>query len=339
MYTGMDPDLTQLGTIGVAHGPISDVAADSAGGSALVVANYGSDSVSVINTDSLTVESTVAVGGEPLSVAVADNRAYVGTTSERYDSVSVVDTDTGTLVGAYPLDFSVTGVTVSPDRKRVYVARTGRQMADIAIIDVTTDEVSTVEVAARPGVVADAVRVSLDGRRVYATVCDTDGDSLVAVDAEAGRVIGTASIPSPIRDVVVGPDGSVAYVLAADPRRGGLVIVVDTATNDITDTVEIGGWPTQMALSPEGTRAYVVNRDHVDVICTMTNEVVDAITVGGQPSCVAASVDGARLYVADYSGTVAALSVAPAVTLPSLQVMAMNVLAVPEVRELEPAAV
>ena len=65
-----------------------------------------------------------------------------------------------------------------------------------------------------------------------------------------------------------------------------------------------------MTLSPDKTRAYIVDYDHVAVLCTLSLEVVNTVTVDARPSCVAVDSDGGRLYVADYAGDVTVFSVA-----------------------------
>ena len=143
-------------------------------------------------------------------------------------------------------------------------------------------------------------------------------------------------VGSPIRDLAFA-DGT-AYVLTSDRARGGAVNVIDMSTNRITDTIELGiGAPTQMTLSPDKTRAYVVDYDHVAVLCTLSLEVVNTVTVDARPSCVAVNSDGDRLYVADYAGGVSAFSIASALPLLYSQFMATDPIALPELRELEPA--
>jgi YVTN family beta-propeller protein len=336
-HAGVDPNFAELGAVPIARGPIIDSAADPAGGT-LVVANYGDDSVTFIDAGNRTADATVLVGGEPLAVAVADNRVYVATTSESCDSVAVIDTDTRTVVAACILEYRITSIAVDPDGKRVYVGRAGRDAADVAVIDVTAEEVSTIELATAVGGVVEAVRVSPDNRRVYAAISDTYGAALAVVDADAARVVETIRIGAPIRDLAVGPDRHTVYLLTSDPARGGAIDVVDLAATRIVAGVGLGGNPTQMTLSPDGTRAYVVDRDHVAVICTVTHERLDTIRFGAQPSCVVASPDG-QLYVADNAGTVSVLAVEAVNSVPCFQVMATELIAAPELRELEPAAV
>src|SRR5439155_15101450 len=103
-------------------------------------------------------------------------------------------------------------------------------------------------------------------------------------------------------------------------------------------TIELGiGAPTQMTVSPDRTRAYIVDYDHVAVLCTLTHAVVNTVTVDARPSCVTVNSGGGRLYVADYAGDVSVFSVDS--TLPMLysQLLATDPITLPEARELEPA--
>jgi DNA-binding beta-propeller fold protein YncE len=142
-------------------------------------------------------------------------------------------------------------------------------------------------------------------------------------------------VGSPIRDLAFA-DGT-AYVLTSDRTRGGAVSVIEMSTNRITDTIELGiGAPTQMTLSPDKTRAYIVDYNHVAVLCTLTHEVVNTVTVDGRPACVAVNSEGGRLYIADFAGGVNAFAVAS--SLPQLysQLVATEPIAMPAPRELEP---
>jgi YVTN family beta-propeller protein len=300
----VDWPFTALGIIAVGRGPIGDIAS----GDSLVVTNYGDDSVSLLNPDTLAVEATIAVPGEPFAAAVRDDRAYVSTSSDNYDAVSVIDTNTRTVIGTYPLAFGVTTLAVSPDGKRVYAGRNGRDHVDVAVIDITAERVGTIDISSGAGIGVDAIAVDPTGKRLYVGTTDARGSQLVVVDAETARVDRKVWVGSPIRDLAFA-DGT-AYVLTSDRARGGAVSVIDMSTNRITDTIELGvGAPTQMTLSPERTRAYVVDYDNVAVLCTLTHEVVNTVTVDARPSCVTVKDDGGRLYVADCAGDVSVFSV------------------------------
>ncbi|HXY66538.1 MAG TPA: YncE family protein, partial [Mycobacterium sp.] len=74
------------------------------------------------------------------------------------------------------------------------------------------------------------------------------------------------------------------------------------------------GWLTQLALSRDGHRAYLVGDHGVTVWSTATHDVIGSIVVGAQPSCVTESPDGSRLYIADYAGVITVLTTASTTT-------------------------
>ena len=67
------------------------------------------------------------------------------------------------------------------------------------------------------------------------------------------------------------------------------VLVIDTATNTVVATIAVGQTPFGVAITPDGTRAYVAeaNSFTVSVIDTATNTVVASIAVGLFPEGVA----------------------------------------------------
>jgi YVTN family beta-propeller protein len=331
----IDPDVTAVGGVAVRRGPIGDIASADA---TVVVTNYGDDSVTFLNPATLAVERNVAVEGEPFAAVVSRDRAYISTSSENFDGVAVIDLDTKTVVATYPLAFSVAAMAISPDGKRVYAGRTGHDRVDIAVIDTTAERVGTIDIATGAGIGIDAIAVDSTGKRLYVGTTDVLGSQLVVVDAETARVDRTLPVGAPIRDVALA-DGT-AYVLTSDRVRGGAVSVIDLSTNRIIDTVDLGvGAPTQMALSPDKTRAYIVDYDHVAVLCTLSREVLNTVTVDARPSSVTLDFRGDRLYVADYAGEVTAFSVDSSTPLLYSQFMATDPIALPEPRALEPATV
>lgn len=302
----VDPDHEIAGAFGAWRGPIGDIGVDADSGT-VVVSNYGDDTVSVIHPDHPSVEG-IPVDGEPVEICVANDLAFVATSSAGYDAVTVVDTVTKVVTATYPLAFTITAVAVSPDGKRVFAGRAGNDTVDIAVIDTTAERVGTIDIGGGPAVSIDALRLDATGKRLYVAMSDVRGGRLLQVNVETARVESALRVDAPIRDLAIGADGA-AYLLTSDRVRGGVIAVVDLAANAVTGVVGIGGAPTQMAITPDGTRLYIVDYDHVAVLCVLTNEVVNTVTVGARPSCVALSADGSSLYVADCAGEVTAFSI------------------------------
>lgn len=66
--------------------------------------------------------------------------------------------------------------------------------------------------------------------------------------------------------------------------------------------IPVGDMPVQVAVSPNGSRAYVTNfgSDSVSVIAVGSNQVVATVKVGALPQGVAVSPDGSRVYVGSF---------------------------------------
>ncbi|MDP7705697.1 YncE family protein [Mycobacterium sp. TY815] len=331
--------------IPVFRGPISGIAASPAGGR-LLVTNYGSDSVSVIDADSCRVVDAIGGLAEPFAIALTADRAYVSTASPAYDAIQVIDLATNTVIASHRVALSVSDLAVSGDGKHVYISRNGARGADVAILDVETGRMHVVDIARTAGTTTESVQASSDGGRLYVGVNGPRGGQVVVIDTglnpdePAGRarwrrksgkpakssklvaktsaqaaspsVIATVEIGLPVRDVAIGPNGGLVYVASSGPEAA-VLDVVDTRTNKIAGTrkiAEVTGLVTRLTLSADGDRAYLVSDDSVTVVCTLTQDVIDRVDVASQPSCVAESADGTSLYVADYSGAVTVAPVA-----------------------------
>lgn len=314
----------------VGRGPIGDIAASGAG---VIVTNFGADSVAVLDAATGALTADIAVPGEPVGAVATDDRAYVATTSAGHDSVSVIDLDTRTVIASFPVAFGVTALAISPDGKRVYAARAAQNSVDIAVIDTVAERMGTIDVGHGPAANIDALSVEPSGKRLYAAVTDASGSRLVVIDAETSQVHRVIAVGSPIRDIAHA--GGTVYVLTSDRTVGGAVHVVDLAANRVTDTVEVGGAPTQLVMSPDRARAYIVDYDRVAVLCTLSLEIVDALSVDRRPSCVALGSDGCQLFVADYEGAVNVFSVESTIAMLYSQFLATDPIAVAPARVLQ----
>jgi YVTN family beta-propeller protein len=103
-----------------------------------------------------------------------------------------------------------------------------------------------------------------------------------------------------------------AYVVN---QTDATVSVIDTATNTVVATVPVGSNPQSVAVTPDGTYAYVVNSasntspfcpfgsnpGSVSVVSTLTNTVVATIPLGDAPAGVAIAPNGTSAYVTNYA--------------------------------------
>lgn len=77
------------------------------------------------------------------------------------------------------------------------------------------------------------------------------------------------------------------------------VSVISAETNTITGTVVVGIYPHGVAITPDGTLAYVTDseRDQVIVLSTSSRRAVGRIPVGATPWNTALTADGSSAYV------------------------------------------
>jgi YVTN family beta-propeller protein len=327
-----DGDVALLRSTSVGRGPISDIAVDA---DTVVVTNFSDNSIAVLDPDTLALHGGV-FAGQPTTVAVSEDRAFVAVSSAGYDAVAVIDTNDGDVVREYPLAFNVTALVASSDGKRIYAGRAGDDGVDVAVVDVTAERVGTIYVAKGADATIDALGLDASGRRLFVAVSDARSSRLLTVDVESSRVRRTLEIGAPIRGLQIGMD-STAYVLTSDIADGGVLYFVDLVDNKIAGTVRVAEAPTQLALSQDGTRAYVVDYGQVVVVDTDTRAIVATVSVGARPSAIAVTAD--RLYVADYDGGLAVYAVEAPMPMLYSQFVAAPSLVAPAVRELAPAGV
>jgi YVTN family beta-propeller protein len=90
------------------------------------------------------------------------------------------------------------------------------------------------------------------------------------------------------------------------------VSVISVATGTVLGSITVGSNPYGVAVTPDGTKAYVTNygSDTVSVIDVATGTVLGSITVGIAPAEVAVTPDGTKAYVTNNgSGTVSVIAI------------------------------
>ena len=123
-----------------------------------------------------------------------------------------------------------------------------------------------------------------DGAKAYVT---RENDGVISVmNAVKYQPIETIELGTPgqIKPmmVILSPDASKAYVTGG---RGKKVFIIDTATNMVTASFEVGDRPWGLTLSPDGKILYTANgpSNDVSVIDLATQAVIKRIKVGESP--------------------------------------------------------
>ena len=106
------------------------------------------------------------------------------------------------------------------------------------------------------------ITVAPDGKRAYVSLSDLGSSSsrgaVGVIDTGSNTLVATVAVGILPGGVVVSPDGRHAYV--PNIQNGGVVSVIDTATNAVTDTITVSvptSRPLEAAITPDGRELYV----------------------------------------------------------------------------------
>ena len=92
--------------------------------------------------------------------------------------------------------------------------------------------------------------------------------------------------------------GPFAYITNVNNRN---ISVIDTATDNVVDTLDIGSGLVGVAVSPAGKKVYVTDGDNnVFVIDTTTSKVIATVHGLNSSQGIAITPDGTKAYVANW---------------------------------------
>ncbi|HEY2388507.1 MAG TPA: YncE family protein [Candidatus Binatia bacterium] len=117
------------------------------------------------------------------------------------------------------------------------------------------------------------------------------------------RMLTRARLLTPLLLLVLAPSAALAGALAyVANHQDDNVLVIDTATNQVIDMIDVGNAPLGVAVDPDGAHVYVVNQDgpdgNVSIITTSDNSVVP-LKVGDDPTGAAVRFPGNQVWVAN----------------------------------------
>ena len=198
-------------------------------------------------------------------------------------------------VTVVPVDSYAGALTLSPDGGRLYVASSKprsshqRHRGSISVIDTATFTlIDVIAMQFSP----DAIIVSPDGSRVYASHYNKNAISAIELASNSHTVIGLDDAPLTI---AASPDGDQLYATNLHS-----LALIDTATN-VAESVLIGDLPRRLHISGDGKQAYITDFGHhcVWVLDPVNKAVITTVDLGRDPEALALGADEQLLYVAD----------------------------------------
>jgi YVTN family beta-propeller protein len=103
--------------------------------------------------------------------------------------------------------------------------------------------------------------------------------------------------------LVVSPDSKTIYV-ASFTTTGGLVTIIDSQSNTVTDTIPVAGSADFLAITPDGSNLYVGNTGGLNVptsvyVISTASRTVTATIQLSAPDSLAMSPSGKEVYITD----------------------------------------
>ena len=237
------------------------------------------DGIGVFDVRENKLVKIIPGGSDPEEFDLSKDGTKLYCSNEDVAQASIIDIAAGTVIASIQVGEEPEGVSTSPDGKLFFV--TSEAGGTIAVIDVETRQVvKTFPVGNRPRHIA----FFPDGSKAYVT---RENDGVISVmNVVKYQPIETIELGSPgqIKPmmVILSPDASKAYVTGG---RGRKLFIIDTNTNTVTTSLDVGDRPWGLALSPDGKMLYTSNgpSNDVSVVDLTTQTVIKKIKVGDSP--------------------------------------------------------
>ena len=235
----------------------------------LYVANWGSNTVSVLNSTNIIV-ATIPVGVNPFGVVYAPSNSFVYVVNHASFTVSVINSTSNSVLMTVPVGGYPYSAEYNPVNNDVYV--TNFFSGTVSVIDSKSNTVvATVTVGAGP------VGVAYDPLNHDIYVANGFMGTTVSVINSMNVVVATINV------------GPTPAALAFDPANGHMyatlnntVSVIDGKTNTVIATIGGFSGAAGVAFDPVNNNMYVTNErsNTTSVIDSKTNAIVATFKVG-----------------------------------------------------------
>lgn len=234
-------------------------------GSKVLVCNYMTENVSVIDVAAMTIDTTVAGEGYPGGIACSDEYAVLALPFS--DMIAVYDLLDGSLAASFPSGEQPWEIRVSDDGGYAYVSCDIDDVCEVINLGTLTHEMTITDFPvwlASYGWGSEANRfyTKFSGFEILpggGHIAVGDGESsLLFINTSTGAVDHVLPVPD-CANVALSGDG--AYLVALSTSSPVALTLVDLSDFTIETTVEIAGYTsgmtTETAVNQDGTKAYI----------------------------------------------------------------------------------
>jgi YVTN family beta-propeller protein len=311
--------LTLVATVKVGRNP--DAMAITPDGKYLYVANFYSNTVSVIDTAVNKVSATIALspgfGNSGISLAITPDGSSLFVLEYNNSTIAVISTSTNTVLTTFSGGTGLgTGLAITQDGTQLYVANLS---GTVSIIDVAT---YAIENTLTVGSQTFAIGISPDGTFAYVeAIGDAGPVYLTQIDVTSQTIVAPqlCNVIAPSSPTLVfSPDSQTVYV----PGDAYEVLALNALTGQLKKTFVLSTEKRFVLagaqISPDGKSLYVAETTGhaIATVNTTTGKTVaTALGDNKRPSAVLLAPSGDYLYVSnhtpmydDENGTVSVIS-------------------------------
>jgi len=278
------------------------------------VTNQDSDSVSVIDVETLTVVATIPVGDVPHNVNHTPDGRLVLVTNKNVNvdaasSLSIIDSHTDQVTATIENIGDRIEHVVSTRPGVAYVTEDLGRNA-VVVLDLEKARVSRfIPVGVKPHGLWSAP----GGDALF--VPNQLSGTLSKIGLDTNRVVAEAAVGRTPTMAAVTPDGTIVYVTLFG-ERGVAVVNAELAESErmqINDVIPVGERPAQVAVTPDGRYVLVPceGPGSLYVIDARTHDIVATIPTGAKAHGVDVSADGKLAFVSNWDdGTLSVVDLA-----------------------------
>ncbi|PYN02697.1 MAG: hypothetical protein DME07_09180 [Candidatus Rokuibacteriota bacterium] len=269
--------------------------ASPAAAATLFITNTKSDSVSVIDTDTLEVVGTIPVGkGKPNRIVFHPDGKTAWVVYDKSHDLGVIDAEGRKLLRRVKIGGNPYNLAFTPDGRHLLVLDWSSDTSNDEVIfyDLKAEKIDgRVEVSTWP---AHGV-FSRDGKLVYVSG-ETAGDVTiidVTTRTTVGRVVHGGG---DAMGLAVTTDGKTLYAAAGENKA---ILKIDTATNKIVGETPLPGVVHEATLTLDGKYLYTTLRkiNKIVVVRTADDKIVATIPQKGFPDLVTMEPTGRHALV------------------------------------------
>jgi len=289
----------------------------------LFVTNTKSDSVSIIDTDTLEVVGTIPLGkGKPNRIVFRPDGRVAWVVYDTSRDLGVIDAEARTLVRRVKIGGNPYNLAFTPDGRHLLVLDWSSDTSEDEVIfyDLTAEKIDgRVEVSTWPAhsvfsrdaklvyvsgeTAGDVTVIDVAARTIVTRIVHGGGDAMgLALTADGSTLYAAAGENRAILKIDTATHKTVGQIalpgivheatltldgkfLYTTLRKANTIVVVSTEDDKIVATIPQKGYPDLVTMEPSGQWALVTNRyaDLVTVIDVKTHKQVKAIPVGRAP--------------------------------------------------------